>query len=177
MSVPESSQPIPPGLQSLPQDEEDAGAGLVVLLLLMIATFGFATSLTMLGPLLVDLSRDLDVSLGQAGLLAAALAISWAVAAPFAGLLSDRFGRRPMIVLALAGLGTVTLGAGLAPNYGVLVELRVLAGLFGGFGPAAGLAAAGGLFPPPRRGMAMGLGHLRVSLGALARGAGIGADC
>jgi DHA1 family inner membrane transport protein len=146
-----------------------------VLLLLMIATFGFATSLTMLGPLLVDLSRELDVSLGQAGLLAAALAVSWAVAAPFAGVLSDRFGRRPMIVLALGGLGAVTLGAGLAPSYGVLVALRVLAGLFGGFGPAAVLAAAGDLFPPHRRGMAMGWANLGFSLAAIAGVPGIGA--
>ena len=153
----------------------DQGAGLAILLLLMIATFGFATSVTMLGPLLVDLSRELDVSLGQAGLLAAALAVSWAVAAPFAGVLSDRFGRRPMIVLALGGLGAVTLGAGLAPNYGVLVALRVLAGLFGGFGPAAVLAAAGDLFPPHRRGMAMGWANLGFSLAAIAGVPGIGA--
>src|SRR3954447_18442615 len=96
-----------PSAQAAP---DDPGAGFGVLVLLMIATFGFATSVTMLGPLLVDLSHELDVSLGRAGLLAAALAVSWAVAAPFAGLLSDRFGRRPMIVLALSGLGIVTVG-------------------------------------------------------------------
>src|SRR4051812_5212110 len=157
------------------QHDDESGAGLGVLVLLMVSTFGFATSLTMLGPLLVDLSRELDVSLGQAGLLAAALAVSWAVAAPFAGLLSDRFGRRPMIVLALSGLGIVTVGAGLAPNYGSLVALGVRAGLFGGFGPGAVLAAAGALFPPHRRGMAMGWANLGFSLAAIAGVPGIGA--
>src|SRR4051812_10474563 len=112
-----------------------SGAGLGVLVLLMLAIFGSATCVTMLGPLLVDLSHDLDVSLGQAGLLAAAMAVSWAVAAPFAGVLSDRMGRRPMIVLALGGLGAATLGAGLAPGFGTLLMMRVLAGLFGGVGP------------------------------------------
>jgi predicted MFS family arabinose efflux permease len=142
-------------------------AGLGVLVLLMAAIFGFATCVTMLGPLLVDLSAELDVSLGQAGLLAAAMAVSWALAAPFAGLLSDRFGRRPMIVLALGGLGTVTIGAGLAPDYGTLLVTRVLAGLFGGFGPAAVLAAAGDLFPPRKRGMAMSWTNLGFSLAAI----------
>jgi hypothetical protein len=33
---------------------------------------GIVTSVTMIGPLLVDISRDLGISLGQAGLLAAA---------------------------------------------------------------------------------------------------------
>jgi len=42
------------------------------------------------------------VPLGQAGLLAAAMSLPWALGAPFTGLLSDRLGRRPMIVLALA---------------------------------------------------------------------------
>jgi MFS family permease len=47
----------------------------------------------------------LGVRLGQAGLLAAVMSLSWALGAPFAGLLSDRLGRRPITVLALAGLG------------------------------------------------------------------------
>lgn len=145
----------------------DDGAGLGVLVLLMASIFGFATCVTMLGPLLVDLSAELDVSLGQAGLLAAAMAVSWALAAPFAGLLSDRFGRRPMIVLALCGLGVVTIGAGLASSYGVLLVTRVLAGVFGGFGPAAVLAAAGDLFPPRKRGMAMGWTNLGFSMAAI----------
>jgi len=146
---------------------EDDGAGFGVLVLLMAAIFGFATCVTMLGPLLVDLSAELDVSLGQAGLLAAAMAVSWALAAPFAGLLSDRFGRRPMIVLALGGLGAVTIAAGLAPNYGTLLVTRVLAGVFGGFGPAAVLAAAGDLFPPRKRGMAMSWTNLGFSMAAI----------
>jgi DHA1 family inner membrane transport protein len=157
------------------QTVDDAGAGLGVLALLTLAIFGFATCVTMLGPLLVDLSRELDVSLGQAGLLAAAMAVSWAVAAPFAGMLSDRIGRRPMIVLALGGLGAATLGAGLAPDFGVLLVLRVLAGMFGGFGPAVVIAAAGDLFPPHRRGMAMGWTNLGFSLAAIVGVPAIGA--
>jgi DHA1 family inner membrane transport protein len=154
---------------------DDPGAGLGVLALLTVAIFGFATSVTMLGPLLVDLSRDLDVSLGQAGLLAAAMAVSWAVAAPFAGVLSDRLGRRPLIVLALGGLGAATLGAGLAPGFGTLLLMRALAGLFGGFGPAVVIAAAGDLFPPHRRGMAMGWTNLGFSLAAIVGVPAIGA--
>jgi predicted MFS family arabinose efflux permease len=153
----------------------DEGAGIGVLILLTLAIFGTATCITMLGPLLVDLSRDLDVSLGQAGLLAAAMAVSWAIAAPFAGVLSDRFGRRPLIVMALGGLGAVTLGAGLAPNYATLFVMRILAGLFGGFGPAVVIAAAGDLFPPHRRGMAMGWTNLGFSLAAIVGVPAIGA--
>ena len=154
---------------------ENGGAGFGTQVLLMLAITGFATCVTMLGPLLVDLSQDLEISLGQAGLLAAAMAVTWALAAPFAGVLSDRFGRRPLIVMALLGLGAVTLGAGLAPNFGVLVVMRTLAGLFGGFGPAVVIAAAGDLFPPARRGMAMGWANLGFSMAAIVGVPSIGA--
>jgi predicted MFS family arabinose efflux permease len=172
----EPTQPTSPEPGIRPGESAvDNGAGLGVLVLLTLAIFGFATSVTMLGPLLVDLGHDLDVSLGQAGLLAAAMAVSWAVAAPFAGVLSDRIGRRPMIVLALSGLGAATLGAGLAPGFGMLLVMRVLAGLFGGFGPAVVIAAAGDLFPPHRRGMAMGWTNLGFSLAAIVGVPAIGA--
>lgn len=157
------------------REEEDGGAGFGTQVLLMMAIFGFATCVTMLGPLLVDLGRELDVSLGQAGLLAAAMAVTWAISAPFAGVLSDRFGRRPLIVMALLGLGSVTLGAGLAPNFGVLMVMRTLAGVFGGFGPAVVIAAAGDLFPPARRGMAMGWANLGFSMAAIVGVPSIGA--
>jgi predicted MFS family arabinose efflux permease len=68
-----------------------------------------------------------------------------------------------------------TLGAGLAPSYGVLLVTRVLAGIFGGFGPAVVLAAAGDLFPQRRRGMAMGWANLGFSPAAIAGVPSIGA--
>jgi MFS transporter, DHA1 family, inner membrane transport protein len=176
MPASEPAPEHPPALEAVAgRAEEDGGAGFGTQVLLMMAIFGSATCVTMLGPLLVDLSRDLDVSLGQAGLLAAAMAVTWAISAPFAGVLSDRFGRRPLIVLALVGLGTVTLGAGLAPNFGVLVVMRTLAGIFGGFGPAVVIAAAGDLFPPSRRGMAMGWANLGFSMAAIVGVPSIGA--
>jgi predicted MFS family arabinose efflux permease len=42
------------------------------MILITAGVTGTVTSVTMIGPLLVDISRDLGISLGQAGLLAAA---------------------------------------------------------------------------------------------------------
>jgi predicted MFS family arabinose efflux permease len=77
------------------------------------------------------------------------------VAAPFAGVLSDRFGRRPMIVLALGGLGAVTLGAALAPNYGVLLVLRALSVLGAAVFTPQAAAAIGTMVPVHERGRAI----------------------
>ena len=145
--------------------ERQPGVG--ALALVTSSVFGWVLTMTMIGPLLVDMSRELDVSLGQAGLLAAAMALPWSLGAPFTGLLSDRLGRRPLIVLSLGGMGAVTLGAAFAPSFGVLLATRFLAGLFGAFGPASLMAAVGDLFPPRRRGMAMGWLNMGFSLAAV----------
>src|SRR5437016_6232347 len=92
----------------------------VTLVLVTAAVLGFATAITMLGPLLVDLSRELDVPLGQAGLLATVMALPWALGAPFTGLLSDRLGRRPLIVMALAGVGLSSIAAAFATSFAML---------------------------------------------------------
>ena len=122
----------------------------------------------MVGPLLVDLSRDLHVSLGEAGLLAAIMSLPWALGAPLTGLLSDRLGRRPMIVFALAGIGVASIGGGFAPNFGLLMVARFAAGCAGAFGPASVMAAVGDLFPAHRRGMAMGWLNAGFGLAAVA---------
>ena len=128
----------------------------------------FVTAITMIAPLLLDLSRDLGVPLGQAGLLAGAMSLPWALGAPFTGLLSDRLGRRPLIVLALAGIGVATLGAGFANTFATLMVARFAAGVFGAFGPASVMASVGDLFPPHRRGMAMAWLNAGFGLAAVA---------
>lgn len=145
-----------------------ATAGVGTLALVTAAVTGIVMAITMVGPLLLDLAAEFGVSLGEAGLLAAVTALPWALAAPFAGLLSDRLGRRPMIVLALGGMSVASLAASAAPSFEVLLALRLLAGLFGSFGPPSLLAAIGDLFPPEKRGMAMGWLNMGFSLAAVA---------
>jgi MFS transporter, DHA1 family, inner membrane transport protein len=141
---------------------------LATLFLITAAILGFVTAITMVGPLLLDLSRELGVALGQAGLLAAAMSLPWALGAPFTGLLSDRLGRRPLIVLALAGIGLSTIAAAFATTFTGLLVARFAAGLFGAFGPASVMAAVGDLYPPQRRGMAMGWLNAGFGLAAVA---------
>ncbi len=121
----------------------------------------------MLGPLLVDLSRDLGVSLGQAGLLATFTAVPQALGSPFAGVLADRLGRRPMIILALTSMGTLALTASAAPSFAVLVVIRFTAGLVGSLGPTSLAAALGDLCRAERLARAMTSFNLGFSLAAL----------
>ncbi len=58
----------------------------------------------------------------------------------FYGTLSDSFGRRPVILVALALYTVASLGAALAPSFGALLVARALQGLAAGAGSVVGAA-------------------------------------
>src|SRR6478672_2752872 len=58
----------------------------------------------------------------------------------FYGTLSDSFGRRPVILIALAIYTLGSLGAVFAPSFGVLLACRALQGLAAGAGTVIGQA-------------------------------------
>lgn len=76
-----------------------------------------------------------QVSLGEAavigGWMAAAYSAAQFLSGPLMGNLSDRFGRRPLLLLAIGGLGLDFLLHALAPNLAWLFVGRLLAGLCG----------------------------------------------
>jgi len=134
----------------------------------MVAVASIITANTMIGPLLVGISRDLGVSVGQAGLLAAVTAVPQALTSPISGLVSDRLGRRPMIVFSLASLGVLSLAATVAPSFAALAATRFVSGLVGSLAPISLLAAVGEIFPPDRVVRGMGWFNLGFSIAAIA---------
>jgi DHA1 family multidrug resistance protein-like MFS transporter len=74
---------------------------------------------------------------------------------PVWGVISDRVGRKPMVMRALFGSAVVQTLAGLSPNIYVFVALRFLQGLFSGTVPAA-QAMVASTTPRDRTSYAMG---------------------
>ena len=80
-------------------------------------------------PLLPDLAADLGVPPTGAAWTVSATALGVAVAAPFAGAVSDRLGRKRVMLAAIAVLAGTTLAGAAAPGLAALLAARAAQGL------------------------------------------------
>src|SRR5438067_13667882 len=89
---------------------------------------GFCAFLTLSAPqpLLPMLAKAFDVPPGRISLVVTASTLAVALAAPFAGIVADRFGRKRVIVPAAFLLAVPTLLAATANSYGQLLFWRFL---------------------------------------------------
>lgn len=111
----------------------------------------------MISPLLPDLMAAFGMGAGRAGLLVSVYAIAAAVVSFTIGPLSDRTGRRKMLIAALIVFTAATLLCGLAWDYASLVAFRAVTGAAAGVLSLNITACIGDHFPYKRRGAAMGL--------------------
>ncbi len=118
------------------------------------------------------------------GLLFTGYSLAQFIAAPILGRLSDRIGRRPLLIAALLGTTLSLIVCALADNIWVLIGARVLGGLFGGSISVA-MATLSDLSEPDKRTRVMGMGGAAIGLaftvgpaiGALAAPLGFSAIC
>jgi multidrug resistance protein len=82
-------------------------------------------------PVLARYARDAGASPAMAGLLVASFSIAQVVFSPITGRLSDRFGRKPIIILSLTGTAVGSLLTGLAGSLWLLFLARVIDGASG----------------------------------------------
>jgi predicted MFS family arabinose efflux permease len=100
----------------------------------IIALINFINSLsfTILIPTIYQYGREFHLSDIETSFLFAIFSIAQFFATPIIGKLSDRFGRRPLLIISLAGTVVGNLLAGTAPNAFVLFFARFLDGVTGG---------------------------------------------
>ncbi len=103
-----------------------------VLITVMIDTIGFGIIIPVLPQLVMDLTGEpISAAAGYGGIMLFAFAAAHFLFAPVMGNLSDRFGRRPILIISLAALGIDYLVMGFAPTITWLFAGRIFAGLFG----------------------------------------------
>lgn len=129
----------------------------VVLSVVYIDMLGIGLAFPVL-PKLIEEFEGGDISRASYiyGLLAAAYALMQFAFAPLVGALSDRFGRRPVILLALAGMAINYVLLAVAPTLLWFALGRMIAGAFGATFSAAGAYLAD-VTPPEKRAQSFGL--------------------
>lgn len=140
-------------------------ATVFIVVTILIDAIGFGIVIPVLPRLVMEVGHlTLDEATWMGGWLATVYALMQFLCGPLAGNLGDRFGRRPVLLLALAGLSIDYLLMGFAPSLVWLFIGRLLAGLFGAsFSPAT--AALADITAPEDRARRFGLVGAAFGLG------------
>ncbi len=129
---------------------------------LMVVVFGVgwamdAFEVTLIGNVLGALRQSFGIGANAMSLLLAAWFAGLMLGAVVFGALADRFGRRRVFLSSLLLYGLATLAAAVAPSFGALLLLRLLAGVGVGAEYSAINAAVTELAPDASRGRAAAL--------------------
>lgn len=135
-------------------------AGRILFVIVLIDLIGFGIVL----PLLPGYAAEFSSSETAIGALVASFSLMQFLVAPWWGRLSDRIGRRPVILIGLSSSALSYLLFAMANDYWVLLLSRILAG---GLGATVNVAQAylADITPSDRRARAMGMIGLAFGLG------------
>ena len=132
----------------------------VVLGIICLGVFSTALDQTVVVAALPSVMVDLRIpltDLDRASWIVTGYLVSYTVAMPLAGRLSDVYGRVRMFQVALVVFSIGSALVALAPNFPWIVSARVLQAFGGGATVPIGLAMAVAAVTPEKRGLALGL--------------------
>ena len=137
-----------------------AAAGRILFAIILVDLIGFGIVL----PILPAYAAEFSAGETAIGALVASFSFMQFLVAPWWGRLSDRVGRRPIILLGLASSAVSYLLFALARDYWLLLFSRILAG---GVGATVNVAQAylADVTPPAGRARAMGMIGMAFGLG------------
>jgi DHA1 family tetracycline resistance protein-like MFS transporter len=139
-----------------------------IVVTLILDMLGIGLVLPILPRLLENLSGgDIVTAAHVLGLLTALYSGMQFLFGPLTGALSDRFGRRPVLLISLFGLGITYLLSAIAPTLVLFVTVRALSGLMASTFPVASAYIAD-VSPPEKRAQNFGLVGFAFGIGFIA---------
>jgi predicted MFS family arabinose efflux permease len=121
-----------------------------------------------LPPVFPTMMKDLNLTYQDLGNLVGALGIAWGISAIVIGGLSDRLGRRRVLVPAVVLFSLLSMLTGMATALMSLIVIRAIMGAAEGAVAPVGVAVAVEASHPKRRGMNNGFFQCSISLFGLA---------
>lgn len=140
----------------------------ILLHILALAVFFVGATEFMLSAMLAPLAQAFDITPAHASWLVSSYALSYAIAAPIFGFLSDRMDRRRLLLVSLVLFAADGLALTIAPSFGAAIALR----MFGGLASAAliptAFALVSDIVPAHRQSAAMGAVMIGMTFGIVA---------
>lgn len=121
-----------------------------------------------IAPMFPSIAKDLGLNYQDLGNLIGALGLAWGICAIVAGGLSDRLGRRKVLVPAIVGFSLLSGLTGLAQGLTSLVLIRAVMGVMEGSFCPTSFAATSEASEPKRRGFNLGVQQSAFPLFGLA---------
>ena len=122
----------------------------------------------MLLPMFPILMHDLDFGYREVGELTGSLGLAYGFASLLGGILSDRVGRRTVVVVAALGFSLLVGLSGLAAGVASLLVIRALMGVADGAYMTAGIVTTLEASKPSRKGANLGIQLMMLPLFGLA---------
>ena len=123
---------------------------------LYVAVFVATMGISMVSPLLPVYAKELGASGVWLGLTFSIFAVVQAVVGPFAGRLSDRYGRKPFIIAGLLIYMVAAVGYLTAQSFAQVIAFRAFSGLGTSFVFSVARAYVGDMTPPGQEGRWLG---------------------
>jgi sugar porter (SP) family MFS transporter len=127
--------------------------------------FGFDTAV--INGAIVFLKRQFSLSASQTELAASSILVGCALGASMAGLLSDRFGRKRLLLVAAALFTVSSIGASVPVTLAQFVAARLIGGLAIGIASMVSPLYISEISPPKIRGRLVALNQLALVFGIL----------
>jgi len=139
----------------IPTPRERPSPRLVVFALWLLV-FSASSQIMIISPILPQIGRELGIGDAVLGTLVSAYSMMVGIFAVISGPISDRIGRRRILLLGTGTMTVALLFHGLVAGYLSFLAVRVFAGTAGGMLSGAAVSYVGDYFPYDRRGWATG---------------------
>jgi len=139
----------------------------LVLFALWLMVFSASSQVIIVAPILPRIGEALNISAAHQGWLITSYAVFLSIFALIIGPISDKYGRRIVLLLGCGSMAIALWMHGIADSFSSLLAMRAAAGAAGGMLSGAAVSYVGDYFPYNRRGWANGWAMSGIAVGQI----------